>query len=88
MLDWSRQLAEAANFLTVHRVVHRDMKLNNVLVTEDGRLKVCDFGFATQTDSDELSLRYCANMPVGGNPAHLAPEVMNLPSAQGEMFYS
>ena len=52
------------------------MKLNNVLVSREGVLKVCDFGFAVQTEDAELTLRYYPNMPVGGNPSHLAPEVL------------
>ena len=75
-LDWSKQLAEAANFLTVHRVVHRDMKLSNVLVAGDGRLKVCDFGAAIQTESADLKEPYHPRMSPGGNTEHLAPEVL------------
>ena len=84
LLDWSHQLAEAANFLTLQNVVHRDMKLNNVLVSRDGLLKVCDFGLAIQTPTADLSIRYFPDRPIGGNPAHLAPEVLSASSFRGE----
>ena len=54
------------------------MKLNNVLVSGDGTLKVCDFGFAVRTPSAELTIRNFPHMPLGGNTAHLAPEVLNI----------
>ena len=33
-------------FMHKHDVVHRDIKGLNVLTTESGRIKVCDFGFS------------------------------------------
>ncbi|GFR47517.1 hypothetical protein Agub_g9139, partial [Astrephomene gubernaculifera] len=41
-----RQLLEAVAFLHDHWVVHRDIKLSNLLYTHTGHLKLCDFGLA------------------------------------------
>lgn len=40
------QLLEAVAFLHDHWVVHRDIKLSNLLYTHTGHLKLCDFGLA------------------------------------------
>jgi serine/threonine protein kinase len=40
------QLATAIAFIHSKSVVYRDIKPENLLVDEHGRLKLCDFGFA------------------------------------------
>ena len=77
LLSWCRQLSEAEKFLVQHGVVHLDMKLNNILVSQDGVLKICDFGFAVQLQPSDFKMRLTQGMAPGGNPAHLAPEVLN-----------
>ena len=41
-----RQLLEAVDYLHSRWVMSRDLKLPNLLLTGDGRLKICDFGLA------------------------------------------
>lgn len=41
-----RQLLQAVAFLHANAVLHRDIKLSNLLYTSEGLLKLCDFGLA------------------------------------------
>ena len=40
------QLLSAVAYLHQNWVVHRDLKLSNLLLTSNGHLKLCDFGLA------------------------------------------
>lgn len=54
-------------------VIHRDLKPDNVMVREDGALKLMDFGIAKLLDREERMTLTGALM---GSPAHMAPEVI------------
>ncbi|KAG2438074.1 hypothetical protein HXX76_005683 [Chlamydomonas incerta] len=51
LLSW--QLASVIRYLHANRVVHRDVKPANILLTDTGVLKLCDFGFARFTSCDD-----------------------------------
>jgi serine/threonine protein kinase len=64
----------AAGLATAHQhgVVHRDVKPANLLVTDDNRIKVGDFGVARFTDETDGSLTSTGQ--VVGTTLYLAPE--------------
>ena len=46
-------MLKACDFMHSHNIVHRDFKPENMLLSRNGVLKICDFGFARQlTDAD------------------------------------
>ncbi|MET7396391.1 protein kinase [Dactylosporangium sp. NPDC005572] len=53
-------------------VVHRDMKPANILIGDEGRVKVCDFGIARITDRAQTVLTAAAT--VVGTSSYMAPE--------------
>ena len=64
-----QQLGAALQFAHDHGVVHRDVKLDNVMVTTDGALKLMDFGLAEALNSPERT-----RVVVAGTPAYMSPE--------------
>lgn len=65
-----RQVVEGLLYLHKHNIAHRDMTLTNLLLTKDMRIKIADFGLATQLNSrDEKHMTMC------GTPNYISPEV-------------
>ncbi|WP_433179623.1 serine/threonine-protein kinase [Actinoallomurus sp. CA-150999] len=67
------QIADALEAVHGAGLVHGDVKPGNVLVTEDGRAKLADFG-ASRTVHAEVTLTKTGGL-VAGTPAFIAPEV-------------
>lgn len=54
-INYSIQIAEALQHAHNNHIVHRDIKPHNIMVTEDGRIKVTDFGIARAATSTTMT---------------------------------
>ncbi|XP_053327733.1 mitogen-activated protein kinase kinase kinase 13 [Spea bombifrons] len=70
LVDWSTGIASGMNYLHLHKIIHRDLKSPNVLVTHTDTVKISDFG-----TSKELSDK-STKMSFAGTVAWMAPEVI------------
>lgn len=59
--------------------MHRDLKLENIFITENYEVKIGDFGFAKYTQNDLLS-------SFKGTPIHMAPEIFKAQKHQVESY--
>ncbi|XP_066433234.1 serine/threonine-protein kinase 36 isoform X2 [Eleutherodactylus coqui] len=69
--DVSAQLVSALYYLHSHRILHRDMKPQNILLGKDETVKLCDFGFARELSLDTLMVR-----SIKGTPLYMSPELV------------
>ena len=64
-----KQLIEGLKYIHKRKIVHRDIKLDNILIDLTNTIKICDFGVSRKISPDEIMHEHC------GTPAYIAPEI-------------
>ena len=66
------QIISAMKYLHVHRVIHRDLKLGNLFLSDKMEIKIGDLGLASKLEFDGERKR-----TICGTPNYIAPEVLD-----------
>lgn len=66
--DFLTQMLDVMEFMHTKGVVHRDLKLENILLDYDLNLKMTDFGFSTYNNIEKLDTYQ-------GTKTYMAPEI-------------
>lgn len=78
VMRFVRIVAEAARALAAAHdggVIHRDVKPGNIMVTDDDRPVILDFGFARDLDAEDETLTRTGDL--FGTPAYMSPEQLS-----------
>ncbi|KAJ1111151.1 hypothetical protein NDU88_008488 [Pleurodeles waltl] len=66
-----RQIVSAVHYCHKKGVVHRDLKLENILLDANLQVKLADFGLSTIYNKDQVLETFC------GSPLYASPEIVN-----------
>lgn len=64
-----KQILLGLKFIHSHNIIHRDIKLDNILIDLDNNIKICDFGVSKRITKNDTMTEQC------GTPAYMAPEL-------------
>ena len=73
-----RQIILGIKHMHSHKIVHRDIKLENILIDLNNNIKICDFGIGRILSSNNQLLHDKC-----GTPMYMAPEILLSSKSQG-----
>jgi hypothetical protein len=83
LVSYVEQLASALQYAHEHRVIHQDVKPQNILIGRNGALKISDFGLAKVLEQNVV----ISQQRQVGTPAYMAPELhMGNPCSASDQY--
>ena len=70
VVDYGSQVLEALRFMHDAGIIHRDIKPQNILVTDQDMVKICDFGMSRKQEEESLDTEGL----IIGSPYYISPE--------------
>ncbi|MBN1969922.1 MAG: SUMF1/EgtB/PvdO family nonheme iron enzyme [Candidatus Delongbacteria bacterium] len=71
VIDISKGIAKGMQAIHSHRIIHKDLKPQNVMLTQTGEVKIMDFGIAETFRSSQSRMKESSR---SGTPAYMSPE--------------
>jgi serine/threonine protein kinase len=69
-LNYFIQTLQGLQFIHNSQILHRDIKLDNMLLNNQDQIKICDFGISKRMAPSQVSFEHI------GTPVYLAPEII------------
>ncbi|AGC02260.1 serine-threonine kinase [Acanthamoeba polyphaga moumouvirus] len=60
--SYIKQLIKGVQYLHQNNIMHRDLTIDNVLISKDGKLKICDFGLSRNFYHSDIMYQYNTNV--------------------------
>lgn len=82
-LEIAGSICHALAYAHGKKVIHRDLKPSNIMFTEEGDLKLVDFGLSVVQTASQLTTPH-----LSGSPSYMAPELVSgkMPNEQSDLF--
>lgn len=61
--QWVKEIADGMHYLHQNKVIHRDLKSPNILISAEDSIKICDFGTShLQKKTDSTMMSFCGTV--------------------------